>query len=78
MLDQPGLEFQYPRADRLIVGGLSDQQIVDLRGCFSILVRIDLLLGPGRSGAGEKCSRLFQYPRADRLIVGGRQPTNAG
>ena len=38
-------EFQYPRADRLIVGDVQELDIeLELTG-FSILVRIDLLLG---------------------------------
>ena len=38
--------FQYPRADRLIVGGCGDPAMHVADGArFSILVRIDLLLG---------------------------------
>ncbi len=37
--------FQYPRADRLIVGGKMGITTALIRSSFSILVRIDLLLG---------------------------------
>ena len=37
--------FQYPRADRLIVGVTPRRNSSDWPWCFSILVRIDLLLG---------------------------------
>ena len=37
--------FQYPRADRLIVGARFSYQWPTSRSSFSILVRIDLLLG---------------------------------
>ena len=40
------MQFQYPRADRLIVGGAQLRTKNGKRRCFSILVRIDLLLGP--------------------------------
>ena len=94
-------EFQYPRADRLIVGAHVDHDHLDREpvsvsscgstycwgsvsfpalthaGCFSILVRIDLLLGLG-AGATAGGAGLFQYPRADRLIVGGLPGYNPG
>ena len=37
--------FQYPRADRLVVGGRLLTGSRRATACFSILVRIDLLLG---------------------------------
>ena len=37
--------FQYPRADRLIVGSTDETARLLNVSCFSILVRIDLLLG---------------------------------
>ncbi len=47
-----------------------------LAGSFSILVRIDLLLGvPDWLTATRQTP--FQYPRADRLIVGVQQPGEA-
>ena len=39
------VRFQYPRADRLIVGGADPAALRSQPRCFSILVRIDLLLG---------------------------------
>ena len=86
--------FQYPRADRLIVGaqspslrlptqvvsvsscgstycwGWAQVQLLVERVCFSILVRIDLLLGVYPATIREIELVEFQYPRADRLIVG--------
>ena len=41
----PVVMFQYPRADRLIVGGRPDRRAGAVPDRFSILVRIDLLLG---------------------------------
>ena len=64
--------FQYPRADRLIVGGGWRPSPARSIPCFSILVRIDLLLGR-RSAPARSPRHLFQYPRADRLIVGANQ-----
>ena len=41
------------------------------RGGFSILVRIDLLLGGCDSPVLVQLVTTFQYPRADRLVLGG-------
>ena len=61
--------FQYPRADRLIVGAQPGGADPRPPACFSILVRIDLLLGH-RDAEHPQVASEFQYPRADRLIVG--------
>ena len=61
--------FQYPRADRLIVGARREPRRALTLQRFSILVRIDLLLGRASDDHGSAHVR-FQYPRADRLIVG--------
>ena len=63
--------FQYPRADRLIVGAWGQPAPELAWYGFSILVRIDLLLGGQAADLREPGGGMFQYPRADRLIVGG-------
>ena len=69
--NDPFFWFQYPRADRLIVGAPPKCCTTAAASSFSILVRIDLLLGDlGAADPGVECV-VFQYPRADRLIVGG-------
>ena len=76
------ITFQYPRADRLIVGDRCDlpgkrDRRVSVSSCGSTYCW-------GRAGVGHRAGAdRFQYPRADRLIVGAhcrpgtRRPTGS-
>ena len=63
--------FQYPRADRLIVGGRGVRAVRVEQRRFQY-PRADRLIVGGHDSHQPASRRfLFQYPRADRLIVGG-------